>query len=347
MEKKVERAEQSVFTTSESQKLRQQAEVLSKGTKRLFQEDLEVMSLEEMQHALHELDVHQIELEIQNEELRRAQAELELVRARYFDLYDLAPVGYCTISQDGEILEVNLTLSTLLRTTRNALAGQKIESFIHDEDQDIFYLHRKLLFETKYPQEWELQMLKKDGTLFWAHFVGTATQDEEDKPVYRVVINDITARKNTENLLRASEEKYRLITENVSDVISVYNLGKNQYTYISPSIVQLRGLTVEEAMQEDNESSLTKESKISEREVLEETLEEFKRDPENPKNYISEIQQFCKNGDAIWVELSKKYRYNAEGEIEIVGLSRNITERILAFADAYDAMMEDKSYRES
>ncbi|WP_050740991.1 PAS domain-containing protein [Acetobacterium bakii] len=347
MEKKVERSEQSGFTATDSQKLRRQAETMTKGKKRLSQEDLEVMSLEEMRHALHELDVHQIELEIQNEELRRAQAELELVRARYFDLYDLAPVGYCTISQDGGILEANLTLATLLGTTRNALSGQKIESFIHHDDQDIFYLHRKLLLETGDPQEWELRMVKKDETIFWAHLVGTATQDAEGKPVYRVVINDITERKNTENLLRASEEKYRLITENVTDVISVYNIKKGQYTYISPSIFQLRGLTVKEAMQENNESSLTPESRISESEVLAETLQEFMQDPENSKNYISEIQQYCKNGDIIWVELSKKYRYNTEGEIEIVGLSRNVTERILAFADAYDAMIEDRTYREN
>jgi PAS domain-containing protein len=72
------------------------------------------LSPEEARPVFHELRVHQIELEVQNDELRRAQAELEVARARYFDLYDLAPVGYCTVSEKGLILEANLTAATLL-----------------------------------------------------------------------------------------------------------------------------------------------------------------------------------------------------------------------------------------
>ena len=92
---------------------------------------------------LHELRVHQIELEMQNEELRRAQAELDAARARYFDLYDLAPVGYCTLSEQGLILEANLTAATLLGVARGALVKQPFTRFILKEDQDIYYLHRK------------------------------------------------------------------------------------------------------------------------------------------------------------------------------------------------------------
>ena len=78
---------------------------------------------------LHDLRVHQIELEMQNEELRRTQADLEASRARYFDLYDLAPVGYFTISERGLILEANLTAATLLGVARGALIKQPLTRF--------------------------------------------------------------------------------------------------------------------------------------------------------------------------------------------------------------------------
>ena len=93
---------------------------------------------------------------MQNEELRRAQEELEVSRARYFDLYDLAPVGYVTLSEQGLILEANLTFVTLLGVTRGALVKQPLTRFIVREDQDIHYRHRKLLLETGAPQVYEV-----------------------------------------------------------------------------------------------------------------------------------------------------------------------------------------------
>src|SRR5664279_3368242 len=96
----------------------------------------ETLSPEEAGRLLHELQVHQIELEMQNEELRRAQGELEASRARYFDLFDLAPVGYFTLSEQGLILEANLTGAGLLGVGRRALVKQSLTRFILLEDQD-------------------------------------------------------------------------------------------------------------------------------------------------------------------------------------------------------------------
>ena len=104
-------------------------------------ETQQALSPEATRQTLHELRVHQIELEMQNEELRLAQAELDTIRARYFDLYDLAPVGYFTINEGGQILEANFTAAKLLGYTRNDLAKQSITRFILKEDQDVYYLH--------------------------------------------------------------------------------------------------------------------------------------------------------------------------------------------------------------
>ncbi len=146
------------------------------------------LSPEEARLMLHELRVHQIELEMQNDELRRVQVELDTARARYFDLYDLAPVGYCTLNEKGLILQSNLAASTLLGIPRSALAKQLFSRFILKEDQDIYYLHRKKLVESDIPQLCELRMVKDDGMQFSAHLAATTTQDGKGTPVIRIVM---------------------------------------------------------------------------------------------------------------------------------------------------------------
>ncbi|MEI6315239.1 MAG: ATP-binding protein [Syntrophus sp. (in: bacteria)] len=164
-------------------------------------ENVEALSPAETRKTLHDLRVHQIELEMQNEELRRAQTELETMRARYFDLYDLAPIGYCTLSEKGLILEANLTAANLLGVSRSDLAKQPLSRFVLKEDEDIYYLKGKHLLETGEPQACELRMVKKNGTEFWARMDITAAQDTDGAPVCRTVISDISVLKGVENNL--------------------------------------------------------------------------------------------------------------------------------------------------
>lgn len=119
--------------------------------------------------------------------LRTQSDEPDAARARYFDLYDLAPVGYCTASEKGLVLEANLTAANLLGVARGALIKHPITRFILKEDQDIYCFHRKRLFETGEPQACELRMAKNDGTSFWAHLTAIAAQDADGTPVSRIV----------------------------------------------------------------------------------------------------------------------------------------------------------------
>ena len=157
---------------------------------------------------LHELRVHQIELEMKNRELRQRQEELDAARARYLDLYDLAPVGYITVSEQGLILDANLTAATMLGVARGVpgLAQPIFSQFIHWEDQDIYYRFRKQLLETGAPQTCELRMTKKDGPTFLARLQATVVQypatgtllyrsDKARESVLRIVMSDITDRK--------------------------------------------------------------------------------------------------------------------------------------------------------
>ena len=158
------------------------------------------------------LRTHQIELEIQNEELRRTQAELEALRARYLDLYYSAPVSYCTVSEKGLILEANLAATNLLGTSYNALIKRPILQFISREDQDDYYLLCQQLLKNRKPLEREFQMVKNDGTPFWVNLMATVQYVDESQ-VFRIVLVDITERKQMQEELRMSEEKFYAIAD--------------------------------------------------------------------------------------------------------------------------------------
>src|SRR5450432_1422857 len=183
-----------------AQALRHRAEERASATPK----DIEALSPELAGRELHELRVHQIELEMQNEELRRTQEQLEVSRARYFDLYDLAPVGYFTLSEQGLILEANLTAAKLLGVARGVLVKQPLSRFILREDQEIYYLYRKALLETGVPQVCELRVLKKDAAPFWVRVEATTAQHADGASVWRAVVSDITERKRAEWTLKTT-----------------------------------------------------------------------------------------------------------------------------------------------
>jgi PAS domain S-box-containing protein len=152
---------------------------------------------------LHDLQVNQIELEIQNEELRRTQRELIAARERYFDLYNHAPVGYCTLDRKGKIVEANLTAMRLFNVDQEALLYQPISRFIPADDQDIFYRHSRMLFGQKVAQNCELRLRRQGEPPFWASLNGVAAVDEDGQTLCRMTISDITARKKIEAVMAA------------------------------------------------------------------------------------------------------------------------------------------------
>ena len=183
-----------------------------------IQSDTDISNLEpaEVKRLFHELRVHQTELELQNEELRRTQTELEIAKEGYIDLYDFAPVGYLSVSK-GLILKANLTAATLLGVPRAGIIKQPLSRFILPDDKDIFYHHHNQLSalhtavpdSTYEPQSCELRMVKYDKTIFWAQLSMTIATYFHDTPVFRIVLSDITGRKEAEAALRQSEQRER------------------------------------------------------------------------------------------------------------------------------------------
>ncbi|MBE0582939.1 MAG: response regulator [Desulfofustis sp.] len=172
------------------------------------------MSPEDLRGAVHELQVHQIELELQNEELQRTQLELDQARARYFDLYDQAPIGYCTLNAKGLLTEANQTVATLLGMAQAELIERPISHFVLKQDRDIYYLVSKPLFKSvaavQQHQEQtgveksfespvcELRMIKKDKTVFWAHLKMSVVDWADQEPEFRVTLSDVSDHKRVE-----------------------------------------------------------------------------------------------------------------------------------------------------
>jgi len=218
--------------TAHGAELRQRALAKVGGTSALTIESPEARSSEVTWQMLHELRVHQIELEMQNDELRRTQDELEASRTRYFELYDLAPVGYCTVSEAGLIRQANLSAADRLGVTRGVLVEQPFTRFIFKDDQDSYYLLRERLLETGEPQWCDLHLLKHDGTPFWTQLAATVAHEDDGTRVLRIVLNDISERKRVEAeraLLDQALQEKNVELEIARFVADKANLAKSEF----------------------------------------------------------------------------------------------------------------------
>jgi len=214
-------------TKYSSEMMRAQAEaVVQKKFTTL--ETLPALTAEDTRAIVHELRVHQVQLELQNDELRSAQLALEESRTRYLDLYDFAPVGYCSMAKNGELIEANLTLSALLGVPRAALIGKPLTRFILCEDQDSFYLFQKQIFSaqlqnhktTALPHIIELRLRSSDSRVIWVKLVAAEAFNLGHWQL-RVVITDISARKQVEIQLGNSERRLRTIIETEPDCVKL------------------------------------------------------------------------------------------------------------------------------
>ena len=125
--------------------------------------DIPEMSNEELHTLVQRLQSHQIELETENEELRRTQEGLAESRDRYFDLYDFAPVGYLTLSGEGLVIEANRTLAEMLGVERQALVDRPLSTFIVPDDQEVLDQHRQKILESKERDTCQVRMRCPDA----------------------------------------------------------------------------------------------------------------------------------------------------------------------------------------
>jgi len=168
---------------------------------------------------------HHVELETQNEELRKAQLELQESHDRFSDLYDFSPVGYFTISHKGIIMEANLTGAAMVDLERHLLIGKPFSDFISRDDQDVFFLCTQKLLKEKTKQIVELKLKKKDGSLLHAQLECVAVWDNQGNvSQFRATVSDINKRKRAKKKIERGKKEWEVTFDAISDWICLIDL---------------------------------------------------------------------------------------------------------------------------
>ena len=163
---------------------------------------IENMPVEDARKLVEELQIHQIELEMQNEELRSIQNELEQSRKKYSDLYDFAPVGYLTISEEGRIVEANLTAAKQLGVERSILIGKPFNLYAAEDYQEELHLHIRQVFKTKLPHTCEIKLNGRSRFHSYVQLDSTFLLDSDGENLTRTTMTDISDRKQAEEKLK-------------------------------------------------------------------------------------------------------------------------------------------------
>jgi len=194
-----------------------------------------------VEKLLHELQVHQIELEMQNEELRRAHTALEESRDRYLDLFEFAPIGYFTLSAEGLIIEVNFVGAALLGDERKKLLLKPFSRYIAREFSDTYHLHMARLKHQDDQQSYELQIKREDGELRYVHVgaIRMATDDGVSK--FRITLTDISVNKRVEE----AKDYLDNLIKHANGPIVVWD-ASGRITKVNQSVERLTGLSADE-----------------------------------------------------------------------------------------------------
>lgn len=201
-------------------------------------------SLSEMdvQALLHELQVHQIELELQNEELQLAQAEVKAALEQYQNLFDYAPVGYFNFDHDGSIQKINLTGAAMLKAERSLLIGRRFQLFLTDETRDVFADFLEKVFRTTTRQACEVALhMEGDQPVF----VRIEAEASDGNQLCLAAVTDITEFKQVMEL-KESRKQYRALAESTSAIAWEFDIRRDRWTYVAPQVQRILGYASEE-----------------------------------------------------------------------------------------------------
>lgn len=200
---------------------------------------------------------------------------------------------------------------------------------VYNEDKPDYKLWLEEYYETG-NYEHEFRIVRPDMVLRWVKVNLTPVKNADGKIIRHTgVAVDITELKNTELILRKEEEKYRVIADNSSDVIWVYNVNHQCYTYVSPSVYSLRGITAEDAMWERLDESFSPSSLAVLHRLITENAQRMFFQNSKTIYSIDQVEHLRKDGSVVRCEVSSHLYFNERGETELIGSSRSIEDRLV------------------
>ncbi len=207
--------------------------------------DLDTMKPSDKSELIHELEVHQVELEMQNDELRRVSDQLADARNRYRDLYEFAPVGYLTVGQAGDVLQANLAAARLCGRARSSIIGKRLERLVACDDRDACYV---LLRDAggDEPSAGEIGLDRPDGTTMCVRMEVAVCGDETTDDVYRVTLTDITDRSHAEQQLAHQRELLQRVVDTIPILLVMWDPWMERFT-LNRHATEVLGRTSEDA----------------------------------------------------------------------------------------------------
>ncbi|MEI6393754.1 MAG: PAS domain S-box protein [Verrucomicrobiota bacterium] len=269
---------------------------------------------DEMQRLVQELQVHQIELEMQNETLEESHARLKASAARYTNLYDFAPVSYFTLGHQGEIIQSNLAGARMLGLERSRLLDRRFEIFVASADLPAFRTLLTRAFATQSPETIEVRLAIKDKPPLTVLLQASVSEDGWES---RLVLMDITERKQAEIALRAIEEKHRLLFENAGDLIFI-NDEEGQTLDANPMAVKLLGYSRPELMSMTIQQIDSPEDRLHTADRIARLIQE------GHLTFQTVMQR--KDGSLIPIDVNAR-RIVWDGKPALLSICRDITER--------------------
>jgi PAS domain S-box-containing protein len=268
---------------------------------------------------LQELQVHQVELEMQNHELRESKAALEVVKARYFDLFEMAPVGYITVNEAGLILECNLTLTHMVGVVRGALIQKSFSHIVANEDQDSWYLLRKRACATHEQLGGEMRLVRSDGSLMCCLVSATQTKDELGGLSIRLAITDISEQKQVQSRLRQNAAALNAISQGV-----IITTPDFLITSANAPFLAITGYVEAETL--GRNCNFLQGPDTDPR-----TVQAMRGALQRRVNFDGEVLNYRKDGSAFWNALTISPVFDECGALtHFVGVTRDITESVKA-----------------